>query len=422
MSYSNVRRELGYPSKTTLQNWYKEYKKCGDLHSSYKREEKYSVKEKQDAVEYYLEHGKFVSHTIRKLGYPSRPILEKWIAELAPGQKKHCIRGGTVIKCSQDKKEKAVISLCTRDSSASKVAAEHGTTRATLYKWKHQLLKEENITSMSINKRKKKPSNDKAVEVKKLDLNSEKTDLTQQVSELQKQIERLKIEHDIYEKAAEIIKKDKGINIKFLTNREKTIIINALRDTYKLNLLLEIFKMAKSSYNYQSISINNDKYLDLKVKIKNIFNESSSRYGYRRIHSVLKSSGITISEKVVRAIMSSEGLKVPTIKRKRYSSYKGEISPVVDNIINRDFYADKINSKWLTDITEFHIPAGKVYLSPIIDCFDGLPVSWTIGTSPNSNLVNNMLDNAISTLKETEKPIVHSDRGSHYRWPGWIKE
>ena len=73
------------------------------------------------------------------------------------------------------------------------------------------------------------------------------------------------------------------------------------------------------------------------------------------------------------------------------------------------------------DITEFHIPAGKVYLSPIIDCFDGLPVSWTIGTSPNSNLVNNMLDNAISTLKEKEKPIVHTDRGSHYRWPGWIK-
>nr|MCR4651880.1 IS3 family transposase [Lachnospiraceae bacterium] len=77
--------------------------------------------------------------------------------------------------------------------------------------------------------------------------------------------------------------------------------------------------------------------------------------------------------------------------------------------------------KWLTDITEFHIPAGKVYLSPIIDCFDGLPVSWTIGTSPDAELVNTMLDNAVSILNENEHPIVHSDRGCHYRWPGWIE-
>lgn len=84
------------------------------------------------------------------------------------------------------------------------------------------------------------------------------------------------------------------------------------------------------------------------------------------------------------------------------------------------FRADKPNEKWLTDITEFAIPAGKVYLSPIIDCFDGLPVSWTIGTSPNANLANSMLDQAISLLKPDEHPLIHSDRGSHYRWPGWI--
>ena len=76
---------------------------------------------------------------------------------------------------------------------------------------------------------------------------------------------------------------------------------------------------------------------------------------------------------------------------------------------------------WLTDITEFHIPAGKVYLSPIIDCFDGLPVSWTVGTSPNARLTNNMLKYAINTLNRGEHPTVHTDRGAHYRWAGWIK-
>jgi len=93
----------------------------------------------------------------------------------------------------------------------------------------------------------------------------------------------------------------------------------------------------------------------------------------------------------------------------------------VPNIINRNFHAEQPNQKWLTDITEFAIPAGKVYLSPIIDCFDGMPVCWKIGTTPNAELVNSMLDDAISILKDEESPIVHSDRGCHYRWPGWIK-
>ncbi len=57
----------------------------------------------------------------------------------------------------------------------------------------------------------------------------------------------------------------------------------------------------------------------------------------------------------------------------------------------------------------------------MIDCLDGMPVSWTIGTSPNAELVNTMLKNAIVTLGSEEKPIVHSDRSCHYRWPGWIE-
>lgn len=105
----------------------------------------------------------------------------------------------------------------------------------------------------------------------------------------------------------------------------------------------------------------------------------------------------------------------------KYNSYAGEITPSVPNEIERDFSAKKPNSKCLTDITEFAIPAGKVYLSPIVDCFDGLLVSWRIGTSPDSTLVNTMLDDAISQLSPGENPIVHSDRGIHYRWAGWIE-
>jgi len=107
--------------------------------------------------------------------------------------------------------------------------------------------------------------------------------------------------------------------------------------------------------------------------------------------------------------MKEESLIVRFIKKRKYDSYQGEISPEVDNIIARDFYSDMPNKKWLTDITEFAIPAGKVYLSPIIDCFDGLVVSWTVDTSPKAEHVNSMLEEAILKLEDDEAPIVHTD-------------
>ena len=100
----------------------------------------------------------------------------------------------------------------------------------------------------------------------------------------------------------------------------------------------------------------------------------------------------------MRRLMKQEALAVPKPKRRRYSSYLGEISPAPENVIHRDFHAAAPNEKWLTDITEFHIHAGKVYLSPIIDCFDGLVMSWAIGTKPDADLANTMLDAALETI------------------------
>jgi len=123
----------------------------------------------------------------------------------------------------------------------------------------------------------------------------------------------------------------------------------------------------------------------------------------------------------VQRLMKQERLVVAALKRRRYGSYLGEIGPAPENLIDRDFQAATPNEKWLTDITEFQIPAGKVYLSPMIDCFDGLVISWTIGTRPDADLVNTRLDAAIEKVADSnERPIVHSDRGAHYRWPGWL--
>ena len=319
-----------------------------------------------------------------------------------------------MIECSQETKKQAVIDLCARKGSAQEVANAHGVSRISLYKWKKDLLGEEQSTIMI--KRKSPQATDVTV------LEQRIADLQAEEAALNEKLFRARLEYDILEKAAEIIKKDPGINLRTLTNREKATLIDALRTRYRLKDILPLLYISKSSYCYQENSLRStDKYAQLRAKVREVFDGSKGRYGYRRIHTELKNEGIYVSEKVVRRLMSEEKLAVRGKKNKKYSSYVGEVSPAVPNIINRDFHAEAPNRKWLTDITEFGLPAGKVYLSPIIDCFDGLPVSWTIGRSPSADLANTMLDGAISILKDGEHPIIHSDRGCHYRWPGWIE-
>jgi transposase InsO family protein len=164
-----------------------------------------------------------------------------------------------------------------------------------------------------------------------------------------------------------------------------------------------------------------EKYTEVRRAMADIFELNHRCYGYRRMRASLSRQRLRLSEKVVLRLMKQECLVVAKPKRRRYGSYLGEISPAPENLVNRDFTAVAPNEKWLTDITEFQIPAGKVYLSPMIDCFDGLVISWTIGTRPDSDLVNTMLDAAVETVaRNSKRPIVHSDRGAHYRWPGWL--
>ena len=422
---TQVSRELGYPHPNFIARWYKEYLQNGTFRTKYERQNKYTEEQKQYALQYYQEHGCCATQTMRDLGYPSPFILRKWINEAYPDRKKYCASGGKMIKCSQEKKEKAVIDLCARNGSAQEVAKNHGVSREVLYKWEKQILRLSGSKTMSEKKQAKPKIENISVEELLAQLASLKEEVEAQElkrDQLQQEVYRLQVERDIIEAASIVLKKEKGVNLEQFSNREKAEVINALRNKYQLNVLLEALKIAKSSYCYQNHILHSpDKYQSLRESVKKEFTQGYQSYGYRRIYSALKRQGIVISEKVIRRIMRQENLNVICKRKKKYNSYVGEISPAVPNLVQRNFHADKPNQVWLTDITEFNIPAGKVYLSPVIDCFDGLPVAWTIGVSPNAELVNTMLDDAIQTLNPDEHPIVHSDRGGHYRWPGWIE-
>ena len=117
-----------------------------------------------------------------------------------------------------------------------------------------------------------------------------------------------------------------------------------MKNRYSLPTLLRKLKLSKSSYYYQEKVLGQvDKYENVRNKIITLLNENKHRYGYRRIHALLKRANIIISEKIVRRIMKEEHLTVKIKKTHKY--YKGEISPAVGNIINRNFSAEKPNEK-----------------------------------------------------------------------------
>ena len=404
-----VIRQLGYPTKNSLKTWYEEFQESGDLQASYVRSKpKYSDEQKSAAIEHYINHGRRFSFTVKALGYPCRGTLTEWVCERHPEIRKCVVGKAGRPAASLASKRAAVYELCTREGSAQAVAQRLDVDRVTLYNWKNQLLGREALASMKRDKQ--QPAE------------AERADLERQVESLRRDIRNLQLEHDLLKKANEILKKELGVNLQLLSNREKTMLADALRDEYPLTELLGRLGLARSSYFYHRSPMRvADKYAEVRRTITEIFENNHRSYGYRRIQASLSRQRVFLSEKVVQRLMKQERLQAARPKRRGYRSYVGEVSPAPENIIDRDFHANAPNEKWLTDISEFQIPAGKVYLSPMIDCFDGMVVSWSIGTSPDAELVNTMLDAAIETVNEVEdRPIVHSDRGGHYRWPGWL--
>ena len=109
------------------------------------------------------------------------------------------------------------------------------------------------------------------------------------------------------------------------------------------------------------------------------------------------------------------GLKPLKRNKRKYSSYKGTIGKIADNLINRDFEADKPNEKWYTDVTEFNLRGEKIYLSPIVDGFNGEIISYNISKSPNLEQINDMLNKAFKENINLNGLIFHSDQGWQYQ-------
>ena len=108
------------------------------------------------------------------------------------------------------------------------------------------------------------------------------------------------------------------------------------------------------------------------------------------------------------------GLK-SIIRVKKYKSYKGEQGKIAPNVLQRNFKSDTPNQKWATDVTEFNVSGNKLYLSPIIDLFNGEIVSFDLSERPVFSQIIRMLKKSFRKVKSTQNIILHSDQGWQYQ-------
>ena len=170
--------------------------------------------------------------------------------------------------------------------------------------------------------------------------------------------------------------------------------VEALRAEYRLCEILPVVGMAKSSYEYArnaQAGGETEEHAAARKAVIEASGASGGTYGCRRVHAQASADaedGAAIGERTVRSIMRDEGLVACAARKKRRcSSCEGEISEAPESLLRDErgkhhFHADKPNELWITDVTGSRIPAGKAYLSPIVDCSGGMPPSWPVSTSP----------------------------------------
>lgn len=385
----------------------------------------YTIEQKRKAVQTYKKLGSFTK-TIRKLGYPSNHVLCEWVRNGIEVRKPRKPNAPSK-RYDWRLKHEAVSRVLSGENIKDVAEALKVTNCATIYEWVRYFRERGTIALMS-----KKEQIEAGIYKTRAQL---KKSLPDDPEELKDIAARLLAEKAVLEQELELAKKSPGGIPEKLPPRQKSLIAMKLRKRLPLELLFEVLDLKPSSFYYaSSIAERPDKYAFVRKEIEDISCKSGRTYGSPRIWASLRRRGVFVSEKVVRRLMREDRIEVRYAKRKRrYTSYIGEVTPAPDDLVKRNFHADEPNQLWLTDITEFSASDDKVYLSPVVDCFDGKVVAWRTSRHPDIDLVETMMDDAIASLddetaariKDPDDPrslIVHNDRGGHYRGGMWIEK
>lgn len=212
---------------------------------------------------------------------------------------------------------------------------------------------------------------------------------------------------------------------------------------YRLRDVLTLLRISKSSYEYarRANEARGERSERVARRVRRAWEASGRTYGYRRVWASVRSGADGLPPEGVSQLEARRAMRAAGISGRRpragrpWSSYAGETDDRPANApreraaarraagedfrLAHDFSAPAPGELAVTDVTEFSIPAGKVYLSPVIDCFDGAPAAWSISRHPDSALCDGSLRAYLDGLPAGSAPTVHTDGGATYRSASW---
>lgn len=160
----------------------------------------------------------------------------------------------------------------------------------------------------------------------------------------------------------------------------------------------------------------------VRQRIHELFHQFKSRYGAPRLAVELHYAGIACSVNHVAKLMSGAGLKARNGKGFKYSPSGNSVNNMADNLLGRDFYPEKPNEKWVSDITYIPIRGGHVYLAVIMDLFSRKVIGWSLDKTMTSKLIIDAFKMAAASRETEAGLLLHSDQGVQYRSADYVLE
>lgn len=360
---------------SNIRLWRNAYLEFGEEGLRRKRKnEKYTVQMKLDAIELYLSSEMSVREVAIEFGIKDPPLVAKWIRKY-------------------------------RENGIEGLSGKQG----------RPVMKKERITPLETE------------QAKELDMELPPSVIAH-IKEIERQNHELQIENAY-------LKELRRLRNAQLPRRNENIskIIHSLRGSYQLNEILEVLDFPKSTYMYWQKRFERENPDEaLEVAIIEICSKHKD-YGYRRVREELKKYGYMVNKKKVQRLMKKLGLSVKSFTRKsrKYNSYKGTVGTVCDNLLKRRFKTPVVHQKVTTDTTEFKyyetdekgvIHQKKAFLNPFIDLYNLEILSYRVSKSPSYEAIKAALKEAIIKTSDCEyRRTFHSDQGWSYQMKSYVK-
>ena len=207
-----------------------------------------------------------------------------------------------------------------------------------------------------------------------------------------------------------------------MSPRVKYAVIHRHRHEYAVSVMCKFFEVSRSGYyDFVKRLGQSEQDAELARRIEECQNKTDKTYGYRRVWKWLKGRNIERNPKTILRVMKKYGL-LSEIRRRRKWINLGQQVHKYENLLKRQFRADRPNMKWVTDISYIHTKEGVLYLSMIRDLYDNSIVAYKTSSRQTVNLV---LDTIRLAMKKEKKKIaaelqLHSDQGFQYTSQGYF--